>query len=76
MIADPQARAIGAFASIDHPKEGRFETLGRAVRDRERRDRARAAPRPELGAHSREALAEHGFAPDEIRALEAEGVLG
>jgi crotonobetainyl-CoA:carnitine CoA-transferase CaiB-like acyl-CoA transferase len=33
-------------------------------------------PAPELGAHTREALADHGFTADEIRALDAEGVFG
>jgi crotonobetainyl-CoA:carnitine CoA-transferase CaiB-like acyl-CoA transferase len=31
---------------------------------------------PELGAHSREALTEHGFSAEEIRTLEREGVFG
>jgi len=75
VVADPQARAIGAFAALEHPKEGRFETLAApfAIRD------CAIAPKgcaPELGAHSREALAEHGFSSEEIRALEREGALG
>ncbi len=75
VIADPQARAIGAFASLDHPKEGRFETLAApfAIANAEITPRGAA---PELGADSRAALAAHGFSADEIRALQAEGVLG
>jgi crotonobetainyl-CoA:carnitine CoA-transferase CaiB-like acyl-CoA transferase len=71
----PQARAIGAFAPLEHPKEGRFETMAApfALAGAEIRPRGCA---PELGAHSREALADAGFAPEEIRALEREGVLG
>jgi len=75
VVACPQARAIGAFATLEHPKEGRFETLAAplAIANSEIAPRG---PAPELGANSREALAQHGFSPDEIRALEAEGVLG
>jgi crotonobetainyl-CoA:carnitine CoA-transferase CaiB-like acyl-CoA transferase len=75
VIADPQARAIGAFAPLEHPKEGRFETMAApfAIRDCEIRPKGCA---PELGAHSREALAEHGFSAEEIRTLEREGVFG
>lgn len=75
VIADPQARAIGMFATIDHPKEGRFETVAMPLAIANSRIEPRG-PAPELGAHSREALAEHGFSHEEIRALEAEGVLG
>jgi crotonobetainyl-CoA:carnitine CoA-transferase CaiB-like acyl-CoA transferase len=75
VIADPQARAIGAFAPVDHPKEGRFETLAAPFAIANSAIAPRG-PAPELGAHSHAALAEHGFAADEIRALEAEGVLG
>lgn len=75
VVSDPQARAIGAFATLEHPKEGRFETLAApfALAGAEIRPRGCA---PELGAHSREALADAGFSADEINALEREGVLG
>jgi crotonobetainyl-CoA:carnitine CoA-transferase CaiB-like acyl-CoA transferase len=75
VVSDPQAHAIGAFAPLEHPKEGRFETLAApfALAGAEITPRGCA---PELGAHSREALAEHGFSPEEIGALEREGVLG
>jgi crotonobetainyl-CoA:carnitine CoA-transferase CaiB-like acyl-CoA transferase len=71
----PQAHAIGAFAALEHPKEGRFETMAApfALAGAEITPRGCA---PELGAHSREALADAGFSADEIRALEREGVLG
>ncbi|MFI5317377.1 MAG: CaiB/BaiF CoA transferase family protein [Myxococcota bacterium] len=75
VVNDPQARAIGAFAALEHPTEGRFETLAAPFA----LAGAEIAPKgcaPELGAHSREALAEHGFSADEIRTLEREGVLG
>jgi len=75
VIRDPQARAIGAFAPLEHPKEGRFETLAAPLSIRGSAIAPRG-PAPELGAHSREALAEHGFAAEEIARLAAEGVLG
>jgi crotonobetainyl-CoA:carnitine CoA-transferase CaiB-like acyl-CoA transferase len=75
VVADPQARAIGAFVEIEHPKEGRFETLAAPLAIANSRIAPRG-PAPELGAHSHDALAEHGFGPDEIAKLRAEGVLG
>jgi crotonobetainyl-CoA:carnitine CoA-transferase CaiB-like acyl-CoA transferase len=75
VVVDPQARAIGAFAPLGHPKAGGLETLAAPFGIAG----ARIAPRgcaPELGADSREALAEHGFSAEEIQALEREGVLG
>ncbi len=75
VIVDPQARAIGAFVQIDHPKEGRFETVAVPLAIANSRIEPRG-PAPELGAHSREVLAEHGFSADEILTLDAEGVLG
>jgi crotonobetainyl-CoA:carnitine CoA-transferase CaiB-like acyl-CoA transferase len=71
----PQARSIGAFAALEHPQHGRFETMAAPFA----LAGAEIAPKgcaPELGAHSREALAEHGFTADEIARLAAEGVFG
>jgi crotonobetainyl-CoA:carnitine CoA-transferase CaiB-like acyl-CoA transferase len=75
VIADPQARAIGAFAAVDHPVEGRFETLAAPFAIANSEIAARG-PAPKLGADSRESLAAHGFSADEIRQLHTEGVLG
>jgi crotonobetainyl-CoA:carnitine CoA-transferase CaiB-like acyl-CoA transferase len=74
VIADPQARAIGAFFELEHPKEGRFETLAAPLRIANS-EIAPRGPAPELGAHTRDALVEHGFAADEIAKLAAEGVI-
>jgi crotonobetainyl-CoA:carnitine CoA-transferase CaiB-like acyl-CoA transferase len=75
VVSCPQARAIGAFAELEHPKAGRFETMAApfAIAGAEIQPRGCA---PELGAHSREALLQNGFSPEEVRALEREGVLG
>jgi crotonobetainyl-CoA:carnitine CoA-transferase CaiB-like acyl-CoA transferase len=75
VIVDEQARAIGAFTSIDHPVEGTFETLA-APFFIANTDIAPRGAAPGLGADSREALTAHGFSPDEIQKLQAEGVLG
>ncbi len=74
VIADPQARAIGAFAALDHPKEGRFETLAAPLAIANSRIEPRG-PAPELGAHTHDALVEHGFSADEISKLRADGVI-
>jgi crotonobetainyl-CoA:carnitine CoA-transferase CaiB-like acyl-CoA transferase len=71
----PQARSIGAFTALEHPQHGRFETMAAPFA----LAGAEIAPKgcaPELGADSRDALAEHGFTAEEIARLAAEGVLG
>ena len=74
VVTDPQARAIGAFVELEHPKEGRFETRAAPLAIANSRIAPRG-PAPELGAHTREALLEHGFSGDEISRLAADGVI-
>jgi crotonobetainyl-CoA:carnitine CoA-transferase CaiB-like acyl-CoA transferase len=75
VIDDAQARELGVFETIEHPKAGPFETLRTpfSIRDA---DIAARGPAPETGAHTREVLAELELGADEIAELSAKGVIG
>ncbi len=74
MHADPQVRARGMVVALDHPEAGRVETLGPPVKFSETPAAVRR-PAPLLGQHTREVLAEYGFAADEIAELAACGAI-
>lgn len=73
-IDDPQARAMGLFTTLEHPRAGKFETLstpfGIAGADIGPR-----GPAPEVGEHTREVLEELGLGSGEIEQLRARGVV-
>ena len=75
VIADPQARALGMFAEIEHPEAGRFETLA-APFDIVGADVAVRGPAPECGEHTAEVLTQFGITDDRIAELAKAGVLG
>jgi len=70
----PQAQAIGSRVRLDHPSLGPVDqvaspmTLGATPVELRR-------PPPLLGEHSREILAEAGYAPEAIDRLAADGVI-
>lgn len=72
---DAQIEASHILQTIDHPVMGPIRQPGPAPLI----DGARppsGAPAPAVGAHTVEVLGEHGFAPTEVDALLAEGVIG
>jgi formyl-CoA transferase len=75
MADDPQVEAAGMMAELVHEVTGPQRVVGPIVR---MSGSAAAAVRaaPVLGAHSREVLLEAGFAPGEVEALAAAGVIG
>jgi crotonobetainyl-CoA:carnitine CoA-transferase CaiB-like acyl-CoA transferase len=75
VVDDPQPRAMGAFAAIDHPQGGRFETLAAPFMLRDADVRPRGAA-PAVGEHGRAVLEEIGLGAEEIQALGRDGVLG
>jgi crotonobetainyl-CoA:carnitine CoA-transferase CaiB-like acyl-CoA transferase len=75
VVRDPQARAIGIFAEVDHPVVGRFETVASPWRIRDA-DISVRGPAPEAGEHTHEVLREFGFEDAEIAALAVDGVFG
>ncbi|MGA2409409.1 MAG: CaiB/BaiF CoA-transferase family protein [Candidatus Binataceae bacterium] len=74
LAAHPQAAAIDALATIDHPTAGRFQTVAPFIRFMET-PLAITLPPPLLGQHSREILAAAGVAEDAIESLISNGIV-
>lgn len=74
LVADPQARAIGMFAEVEHPT-GSFETLTApfTMSESDVRVRGRA---PEIGEQTGEVLRGMGIDDARVAELAAAGVLG
>jgi crotonobetainyl-CoA:carnitine CoA-transferase CaiB-like acyl-CoA transferase len=74
LVRDPQVLATGMIVEQEHPRAGRFKTIGTPVRFDRTPGRIRR-PAPALGEHTREVLTEAGFTRPEIDALAADGVI-
>ena len=74
LVDDPQARAIGMFAEIDHPVAGRFETLA-APFTLSASEVSVRGPAPEIGQHTAQVLSEFGVGDDDIATLTKNGVI-
>jgi crotonobetainyl-CoA:carnitine CoA-transferase CaiB-like acyl-CoA transferase len=72
MLADPQTRARDMVVGLDHPRAGRTRAIGLPVKLSATPGRV-TRPAPLLGEHTREVLAEFGFAAAEIDRLLASG---
>jgi crotonobetainyl-CoA:carnitine CoA-transferase CaiB-like acyl-CoA transferase len=70
---DEQARAIGIFASVQHPVAGRFDTVAAPFRLAGVRVRG---PAPEYGAHTWAVLGEIGLPEEEVVRLAEAGAFG
>jgi crotonobetainyl-CoA:carnitine CoA-transferase CaiB-like acyl-CoA transferase len=75
LVADPQARAMGMFSEVDHPRVGTFETLA-APFSMSSSDVAVRGPAPDVGQHTDQVLSELGISPERIAALAEAGVIG
>ncbi|HVB47099.1 MAG TPA: CoA transferase [Burkholderiales bacterium] len=72
MLTDPQTAAREMVVELEHPRAGRTRALGLPIKFSSTPGKVtRAAPL--LGQHTREVLAEFGFAEGEIEALVASG---
>jgi formyl-CoA transferase len=74
MADDPQVRATGMMAELDHAVTGPQRVVGPVIR-MSATPTAAARPAPPLGAHSREVLAEAGLTDIEIDNLLEAGVI-
>ncbi|MGH6966098.1 MAG: CaiB/BaiF CoA transferase family protein [Phenylobacterium sp.] len=74
MFADPQVKETGIAQTLDHPKLGPIEILGQPIGLNRTPAQFRRAP-PELGQHTDEVLAEHGFSAGAIADLRRDGVV-
>jgi crotonobetainyl-CoA:carnitine CoA-transferase CaiB-like acyl-CoA transferase len=73
ILADPHLAAIGYFAGVEHPSEGRLLAM-RVPSEWSETPPAYRRHAPRLGEHSREVLREAGYTEAAIDALFAEGV--
>lgn len=74
MQTHPQTLARDMAPTVDHPRAGPVQTIGLPVKFSETPGKV-ADPAPDLGEHTRDVLAEFGFAADEIEALFAAGAV-
>lgn len=72
----PQLAARNFFESVEHPVNPPTPHSTLPFRSSRGPDRVHTSPAPTLGQHNRDILAELGCSEDEIRRLEAEGVIG
>ncbi|MEK6666568.1 MAG: CoA transferase [candidate division NC10 bacterium] len=74
MVKDPQVVASGMIAEQDHPKGGRFKTIGIPVKLAKSPGRI-LTPAPALGEHTDQVLREAGYGDAEIQSLHRRGVI-
>ena len=74
LVADPQARAIGMYSTIDHPVAGPFETLAAPFTMSSSTVEVRG-PGPELGEHTSEVLEQFGLSSERLATLSGDGVI-
>ncbi|MDN3565767.1 CoA transferase [Paeniroseomonas aquatica] len=75
MLAHPHTAARGIVLDYEHPTLGPLKTMAQPIQF-DARPRRVGTPPPRLGEHSAEVLASYGYAPAEVAALRAAGVLG
>ncbi len=75
VVRDPQARALDAFARLQHRTGEEIEVVRSPVEFSATPAGIRRGA-PELGEHTEEILLEHGYSWEDIAALRTKGVLG
>ncbi len=74
VFGDPQVKHLGVATPVDHPKLGRINILGQAVK-LSRTPASLAAASPERGEHSEEVLREAGFEAAAIEQFKQKGII-
>jgi crotonobetainyl-CoA:carnitine CoA-transferase CaiB-like acyl-CoA transferase len=73
-LAEPVVQEAGAITTFEHPDAGTVRVVGHPIAYSSGTAAVRRVP-PRLGEHTREALAEVGYGPEQIDELAAEGVI-
>jgi formyl-CoA transferase len=73
LAAEPSLRATGTIVEVDHPKRGRYLTVGNPIKMSDSPTEVKRSPL--LGEHTHEVLGELGLNRSEIETLRAEKVI-
>jgi len=73
LAAEPSLRATGTIVEVDHPKRGKYLTVGNPIKMSDSATEVKRSPL--LGEHTEEVLGELGLGAAEIAALRAEKVI-
>jgi formyl-CoA transferase len=73
IAADESLRASGTIVEVDHPKRGRYLSVGNPIKLSDSPTDVKRSPL--LGEHTEEVLAELGYGKDAIAALRADRVI-
>src|SRR6267143_1294066 len=73
LAAEPSLRTTGTIVEVDHPKRGKYLTVGNPIKMSDSVTEVRRSPL--LGEHTQEVLTELGLSDSEIKALRAESVI-
>jgi formyl-CoA transferase len=73
LAAEPSLRETGTIVEVDHPKRGKYLTVGNPIKLSDSATEVRRSPL--LGEHTDEVLAELGFGPQEIAVFRSSKVI-
>ncbi len=73
LAAEPSLRATGTVVEVDHPKRGKYLTVGNPIKMSDSPTEVKRSPL--LGEHTEEVLAELGLGAADIATLRAEKVI-
>jgi formyl-CoA transferase len=73
IAADESLRATGTVVEVDHPKRGKYLTVGNPIKMSDSPTEVKRSPL--LGEHTDEVLHELGYSADDIAALRSEQVI-
>jgi formyl-CoA transferase len=70
---EPSLRATGTIVEVDHPKRGKYLTVGNPIKLSDSRTEVKRSPL--LGEHTEEVMAELGYGAQDIASLRAKKVI-
>ena len=73
IASEPSLRATGTVVEVDHPKRGKYLSVGNPIKMSDSPTQVKRSPL--LGEHTDEVLAQLGFSPDDVAQLRAEGAV-